>query len=657
MRTNMYLFTENELRNIQEQHFGNRSIIESRTGYLKENSLLVTKEGIADWGMYYRCPIDSAPLQFDFNSPHEHICSLCGCAVQGDKYDGAWWGIIHNTNAETAYHSALSYIISGKDEDYELAVQILLEYAQVYPQYPEHGDIPYNDKGKIFAQTLDEAVFLRQLSYAYDIVENKLEDNDRELVKNNLFRIGAEFLAQHCGNQIHNHEVLIRSQIGILGIILEDENLIYKAVHEKYGLLYQLEHGVLDDGLWFEGSISYHQYALSAFLAYEIFARHTKYSNLDNEKYPQMIKKQMDFVNEDGTIPSLNDHCGVKQQVVPSLALEFGYAWYRDYDMRTLLNIAHRYCRNRNPEAYFFGTEEREDTAEIKPQMYHNETGSGITIFRGDNRKHLILKHSPFGGEHDHYDRLSVEYSAYGSVNCLDLGTVPYGAVHHYGYFKNTVSHNTVTIDGENHPPAVSSTEKFQSTNEQCFISVQTDFNMPVTLPDSFIIEQWDNEAYRGVKLQRQILWHKDYWIDVFVVINPQEKTADWNFHIDGELIDGIDGSPSLLGFPESPYQYMSNTKIADSCDIRRSIFKCGEANLEIWSRCSGMNFFISDTLNNPPSEFLKNITIRSNEKKAVFVSVFEAYKNESTVKSVTMDVTENRAEVIINNKNYSFNI
>ncbi|MCI8520765.1 MAG: hypothetical protein HFE51_09520 [Clostridia bacterium] len=653
----MYLFTKNELRKIAVNLQGKDDIIEKRTGYLKKNTLLVSKDGIADWGMYYRCPIDSAPLKFDFNSPHNHICSVCGNTVQGSKYDGAWWGIVHNTNAETAYHSALSYLIDGNEEDYQFASQILLSYARIYPDYEEHGDIPYNDKGKIFAQTLDEAVFLRQLSYAYDIIEHKLKDNERELIKNNLFRESAVFLSEHCGNQIHNHEVLIRSQIGILGIILEDEELIYKAVNEKYGLLYQLDNGVLNDGLWFEGSLSYHQYALSAFMAYEIFARHTKYSNLNNEKYPQMIKKQMDFINEDGTIPSLNDHCGVRQTVAPSLVLEFGYEWYKDNDMLTLLNAAYKHFKNRTLEAYFLGSSERKAASEIKPKMYHNETGSGITIFRGNNGKRLVLKHSPFGGEHDHYDRLSVEYSAYGSVNCLDLGTVPYGAVHHYGYFKNTVSHNTVTIDGKNHPPSVCTTEKFQNEAEHSFISVKTDFDLPVILPDSFVIKQWDNEVYRGVSLQRQILWCADYWIDVVVVINPKQRTADWNFHIDGEQEVQSAGITSSLGFEDSPYKYMKNTELAASCDIRKTCFKCGDAKLNIWSLCKDMEFFVSDAPNNPPTELLKHITIRNRKKKAVFVNVFEAYKKESIVKTVTMNVNNNYAEVIVNDKNYSFNI
>ncbi len=670
----MYLFNESELNELSRRYAQGNFKSQRRAGYLKDHEPVITKDGIADWSMYYRCPEDSAPLTFNISSPHSHVCSVCGKAVSGPHYDGAWWCKIHNDNADTAYYSAFAYLVSHDPDDLALVRQILNAYAAYYPDYPPHGDIPYNDQGKLFAQTLDEAVFLRKLSYAYDIIADHISAGERSAITQNLFRTGAEFLAGHCGNQIHNHEVLIRSQIGVLGLILNDETLIDFALKEKYGLLYQLDHGVLPDGLWFEGSLSYHQYALAAFMAYEIFARHTGYSNLDNPKYRNMIRKIADFINEDGTLPSLNDHCGVKQHVAPDLATEFGYQYYHDEDMLRILNTAYLFQERNNMEAFFFGATQLEKTADTSPDgpslysarslplvSYHDCQGSGITIFRGPHRRRLILKHAPFGGEHDHYDRLGVEFSAFGEVDCLDLGTVPYGAIHHYGYFKNSASHNTVTINGKNHPPALCSVNDFKATETECYISASADFSEKVPVPDSFVIRQWDPDTYRSVKMNRQILWTEHYWIDVFTVCNPEGFPADWSLGIDGTLASSPEYAvPSAFVWPdEPPYGYMKDVRkyITEDMDIARLDFACGSSHLQMFCCCNGKELLSAKAPNNPPSRTLQKVILRSREKRIVFISVMEAYKESPTVHTVEAEVSDDMTEAVVsvNGKKYAF--
>lgn len=670
----MYLFNETELNEFPRRYAQDSFRPKRRTGYLKDHDPIITKDGIADWIMYYRCPVDSAPLAFDINSPHSHVCSVCGRSVSGPHYDGAWWYKIHNDNADSAYYSAFAYLLSHDKDDLALVRQILNAYAACYSDYPPHGDIPYNDKGKLFAQTLDEAVFLRKLSYAYDIIADQITAPERNAITENLFRTGAEFLIAHCGNQIHNHEVLIRSQIGVLGLILKDEHLIDIAVKEKYGLLYQLDHGVLADGLWFEGSLSYHQYALAAFMAYEIFARHTRYSNLDNPKYRSMIRKQADFINEDGTLPSLNDHCGIKHQVSPDLATEFGYRFYHDEDMLRILNTAYLFQERNNMEAFFFGEAQLEKAADdpfpgqplcparpLPSVSYHDCSGSGITIFRSPDRRRLILKHTPFGGEHDHYDRLGVEFSAFGEVDCLDLGTVPYGAAHHYGYFKNTASHNTVTLNGKNHPPALCRVNGLRASETESYISVSADFSGNVPMPDSFVIKQWDTDTYRSVKMCRQILWAEHYWIDVFTVCNPDRFTADWNLGIDGILVSAPEYKiPSVSILPkEPPYGYMNDIRqyLTEDKEIARLDFACGNSHLQMFCRCTGIELFSASAPNNPPTQMLRKIIMRSRERRIVFVSVIEAYRESAMVHTVETKVFDDMAIVTVNGRKYDFNL
>ena len=73
----------------------------------------------------------------------------------------------------------------------------------------------------------------------------------------------------------------------MVGIALGREDYIRHALEDKYGLRYQLEHGLLQDGMWFENTFHYHFYGLLNFFAYEKMARNTPYSLLSEGLYQQ----------------------------------------------------------------------------------------------------------------------------------------------------------------------------------------------------------------------------------------------------------------------------------------------------------------------------------------------------------------------------------
>ena len=60
-------------------------------------------------------------------------------------------------------------------------------------------------------------------------------------------------------------------------------------MNQPYGLRWQLENGLLAEGLWFEGSVHYHYYALQGFLAFEKPARGTRWASLDGPWYQAML--------------------------------------------------------------------------------------------------------------------------------------------------------------------------------------------------------------------------------------------------------------------------------------------------------------------------------------------------------------------------------
>lgn len=110
-----------------------------------------------------------------------------------------------------------------------------------------------------------------------------------------------------------------------------------------------------------------------------------------------------------------------------------------------------------------YGVDEIEDVEPLTLSNYHDNEASGLTVVHGAGEQYLLFKHGKFGGEHDHYDKLGIHYSVGECDVIADFGTVGYNAPHHYPYFKNTFTHNTVCINGVNQPPADGKTIEYRS--------------------------------------------------------------------------------------------------------------------------------------------------------------------------------------------------
>ncbi|MDO5418368.1 MAG: hypothetical protein Q4F29_14310 [Lachnospiraceae bacterium] len=257
----MIQFTREEVENIRRKssQYGEMlRKLKSDVAEVFEGEIIVPKTGIANWTLYYYCPDCSVMLEDDRNSPHSHICPHCGKTFSGEPYDSAWWGMRNYDNQKAVYSMAIIWLATGEEAYAKKAIAILKEYAAYYPDYEVHGDIPYNGPGRSHAQTLDEATFQRIFAMSYDILSDCMTEEERTMIRDNMLLPGAEFLMEHRNRQIHNHEVIITSAIAVIGILFDREDFIQAALYDKYGIYYQLEHGMQDNGIWFEGAFGYH---------------------------------------------------------------------------------------------------------------------------------------------------------------------------------------------------------------------------------------------------------------------------------------------------------------------------------------------------------------------------------------------------------------
>ncbi|MEO3989329.1 heparinase II/III domain-containing protein [Pseudocitrobacter cyperus] len=581
----------------------------------------VPETGIASWNLYYFCPDHGVRLVWDRHSPTQHRCPIDDVLFSGEPYDSAWWREMNGRNARMCYQSGLLWRLTGEHRYMQRTAEILSRYADYYPGYQVHGNIPHNGPGKMNAQTLCEANCLLDMALGYDFIADALSPTEQQHICQQLLREAATFLMAHRSPQMHNHEVKISAAIAVIGFILEDDALIDFAVNQPYGLRWQLEHGLLKEGLWFEGSIHYHYYALQGFIAFEKLAHDTRWSLQHLPYYRQMLDFPLTLLMPDGTFPRLND-CIAGQETLHHRDI-YEFAWF--------LYHAPRYAQVLN----FLGEETQDmdtvlwrDTAlpdlcePLIPERSIYAPGAGISLWRKpQNGQAVLIKHSPYGGEHDHYDRLSVLIWDKHFPLLPDLGTTGYGAKMHYAYYKNSATHNTLSVNQTNQPPATPQISGWHQGEDYFWLDSHVDWRQPAPQLNSHTRVEWDSDAWKDIQFRRRILWVGNTLVDLSTVENPHQQQLDWALHLDAQAIDPQGQSATFA--TTGPLSILRNSKVLPLVGFQRCLFAHRKGEVALWLAGDGERWQ-GNAPGNPAISDLSYVILRSRQKNAQFVAVWD---------------------------------
>ncbi len=526
-----------------------------------ENEVLVPEDGRATWNLYYFCPEHGVRLVWDRDKPLSHCCPVDGKEFTGEPYDGAWWRWLNGLNAKACYDLGLLWHLTGEDLYFDKVKQILLAYAKYYPDYEVHGGIPYNGPGKANAQTLCEANCHLDLARGYDFVKQGLSVQEQQTIEKRLLREGADFLMEHRTAQLHNHEMKINATIGVIGLILDDSRYIDFALNTEYGIHYQLNHGSIGEGMWFEGSIHYHYYALQALLNFEKIACNTPYSVSSNENFLKLLKFPLQLVLNTGDFPKLNDCIAGQERLTHAHLFEFAYSKYQCSEFADALASIYKNISRDNIDALLYGVEVLPESEGLHCQSIH-APGAGISLAYDKQLNNAVLvKHSPYGGEHDHYDRLGIIITRSGKEIVPDLGTTGYGAELHYGYYKNSATHNTLVVNQTNQSPINPTLNRFDKTENYTLVDTSADWGKSEATVDSHTLVHWDSNAYKDVKFRRIVLFVGDAVIELITVVNPHQQQLDLTYHIRGTM-STTTGFESVANPLCGPLERMRDTRL-----------------------------------------------------------------------------------------------
>lgn len=153
---------------------------------------------------------------------------------------------------------------------------------------------------------------------------------------------------------------------------------------------------------------------------------------------------------------------------------------------------------------------------------------NGITIFRNpDHGRAVVVNHTPYGGEHDHYDKPGLIIYDQNVTILPDLGTTGYGAPMHYSYYKNTLTHNVLCAEESNQPPVNPKTLSFTETEDYAEVTVEVDWRDPPACVPSLTHIEWNSHAWQDIVCRRKVVVYEHMVVDITRVANPHRRQLD----------------------------------------------------------------------------------------------------------------------------------
>lgn len=386
----------------------------------------------------------------------------------------------HKQNYQLMNEAGIVYQITQEMRYAKYVESMLLAYAEFYPELDFHPKRKEQSPGKLFWQSLNEAMWLVYTSQAYDYVKEAISPESAARIESRVFRPMALFLSVESPetfDKVHNHGTWANAAVGMIGIVLGEEEWVEKALlgldkSGDAGFLKQLDVLFSPNGYYNEGPY-YQRFALLPFV---LFAKAV------DQNYPEkkifehrdgILMKAITATVElsyNGLFFGIND--AIKDKGIKTIELVYGVSIAYGLTKNTqLLDIA-----TTQDQIILtgdgLGIAQALDANKATPYEFANmsfgdgaQGTDGALIIKRENvlseHQALVFKATSQGLGHGHFDKLNYIYYNNGDEIIRDYGAArflnieaKYGG--HYlpennTYAKQTVAHNTLVVDETSH--------------------------------------------------------------------------------------------------------------------------------------------------------------------------------------------------------------
>jgi len=478
-----------------------------------------------------------------------HRCPKCGKVYSGEPYDDVLFGRAHETNLRNMTAAAWAWAVTGQEKYAAFAGKVLLGYAERYTTYPYHdsgcrtGNKAGRSGGHLFEQTLNEAsAMTRTIAPAYDLLHGALSPGERQAVRDGLLVPMLENIDKHKAGK-SNWQTWHNAALLWGGAALRDDRWVRQAVADpKNGFLYQMQVSVSDEGMWYENSWGYHFYTLSAMVQIVEGARRLGIDLWSHPTLKKMFTLPIRYAMADGSLPRFGDdvHSTVS-----------GLVYYAEPAFQAYNDPAIAALRPTKPiwDSVLFGREvEKHQPPTVSGSEVFPGAGHAILRTKGEAGLTAAITFGPYGGFHGHYDKLSFVFFGHGRELGVDPGRArsqAYRLPIHANWYKATIGHNAVLVDGGSQKPASGTLERFAAGDTHAAVVASC------------------RAAYTGVGHTRMLCLAPTYLLVLDRLAAENEHAFNWTYHNRGTAVDcaAIKGEAVVADHPHVWWSYLRNKR------------------------------------------------------------------------------------------------
>lgn len=489
----------------------------------------------------------------------------------------------HKNNYKYMQLAGALYQINGEEKYAKYVKQMLMEYAAKYGSWSVHPTQRSYATGKVFWQCLNDSNWLVFTSQAYDAIHEYLTKEEIEHLDTKLFRPYADFISienPQFFNRVHNHSTWGNAAVGMIGLVMEDEELIERALYglkikkndhlakdndggfiyekgkAKAGFFAQIDYAFSPDGYYTEGPY-YQRYAMLPFM---LFAQAIQNKRPDLKIFEYRdgllvkgVKALLYQTNASGEFFPINDaQKGMSIQagsVVTALNIAYGVS--QDPEFINAARLQNKVLLDQNGFDLANQIEKMRENSFQKSSIELTDGKDGdegaLGILRsgsGQDEFTVIFKYTGQGLGHGHYDKLS--YSVYdGDTEVLqDYGAARWVNIDQKAggrylpenktWAKQTIAHNTLVVDKKSH---------FDGNYDIANLNHSTPIFFNTNNSNAHSAGAREQNAYESVEMQRiMVLWKNKHFdkpvvIDIFEATSDEEHTYDFPYQFAGQIM------------------------------------------------------------------------------------------------------------------------
>ncbi len=622
-------------------------------------------------GYYHEffCPDHAVQLVFNPRDGHHHTCPADGRVFSGEPFDSAWGWSVNDALSDAALSAAVRWTLGAAAEattrpareettangDLALVRRILVGYAERYGTLlPAPVAYPGAYRGIACWSALDESVFIIRLAWAAALIGGSLVEADVASIRAGLLEPAFEHLRRVRYRQIQNVASWDNSANLTLAWILGEEAAVEDLLHGEFGVRDQLTRGVGADGLWWEGSLSYHYYVLGA-LSWTIRGLRATGRAFEEQSVVQaMFRAPLELAFPDSSLPAMNDcwyHIGLTGAVghgIPTADgfYEMAHGWFGDPAFAWVVNLNRRSGPRRTFEALLDGAAVvPNDVAPPVPSSRLLES-TGFAVLRAGgtdvaNQVQVILKAGQDGDAHGHADQLGLQLFALGQRLALDPGTPGYGIALNDTWYRQTAGHSTVLLDSRSQPPTTTRSRSVRLLGNGRS-AAEADVRWPLIADWPAVAQRarecvWTDgasAAYAGVRMRRWLVLTDAYLIDAFEVVAPAPQTIDWLWHERGRFLGLSEAAPGALA-GGCGYDEARDVRRLPASAAEPLSWSVDDARVDVWLAPASEELLLASVPGNPAADRHDLLVRRRVADTTMFASVIAPAGREPLVQRV----------------------